>query len=48
MFYGQHVKTGNYAERITHYSVLRALADDYGLPDVGSSSTAARITGTWL
>ncbi|HJQ01478.1 MAG TPA: alkaline phosphatase family protein [Jatrophihabitans sp.] len=48
IFYGQSVLVGRYSERITHYAVLRALEDAYGLPEVGSSSTAARITGTWL
>jgi phospholipase C len=47
IFYGQSVLVGRYSERITHYGVLRTLEDAYGLPEVGSSGTAARITGAW-
>ncbi len=47
IFYGQPVKTGHYAEKVTHYGVLRTLEDAYGLPTVGSSSTATPITDAW-
>jgi hypothetical protein len=44
---GQPVKPGSYAEQIDHYSVLRTLEDLYGLPDVGSSASAAPIGDCW-
>ena len=47
IFYGQPVKPGRYAERIDHYAVLRTLEQAYGLPYVGSSSTATPITDAW-
>lgn len=47
LFYGQPVKIGRYAEKVTHYGVLRTLEDAYGLPTVGSSSTATPITDAW-
>lgn len=40
---GAQVKPGRYAERISHYSVLRTLAAAYGLPPIG----AAAITDCW-
>ncbi|MFL6164612.1 MAG: alkaline phosphatase family protein [Jatrophihabitantaceae bacterium] len=47
IFYGQQVKTGRYAERITHYRVLRTLQDAYGLAGVGNSVPAAPVTDSW-
>ncbi|HTZ45629.1 MAG TPA: alkaline phosphatase family protein [Jatrophihabitans sp.] len=47
IFYGQPVKTGQYSEKIKHYNVLRTLEQAYGLPYVGSSSTATPITDAW-
>jgi hypothetical protein len=32
---------------VTHYSILRAIEDIYGLPHLAEDSTAAKITGTW-
>ncbi|KAA2253540.1 acid phosphatase [Solihabitans fulvus] len=47
IFSGQHVKAGSYAERITHYSVLRTIEDMYGLACTGSACAATPITDTW-
>jgi hypothetical protein len=47
VFYGQHVKTGNYAERITHYSVLRTVEDMFGLAHLGNAGSATSITDCW-
>ena len=48
LFLGQMVKHGSYSETITHYSILRALEDMYGLPHTGGSLTATPITDCWL
>jgi hypothetical protein len=47
IFYGAGVKTGRYAERINHYSVLRTMEDMYGLPYAGAASSATSITDVW-
>lgn len=47
LFVGAHVTPGRYAERITHYSVLRTLEDAYGLGHLGSSASATPITDVW-
>ncbi len=47
IFYGQHVATGGFAERITHYSVLRTIEDAYGLACVAGSCNASAITDVW-
>jgi hypothetical protein len=44
---GAGVKTGNYGENISHYSVLRTIEDAYGLPHAGSAATATPITDIW-
>ena len=44
---GAGVKTGKSAQNITHYSVLATLEQMYGLPRLGSSSSASPITGIW-
>jgi hypothetical protein len=41
------VATGTYGEVINHYSLLRMLEDEYGLPHDGAAATAAPITGVW-
>jgi acid phosphatase len=45
---GAQVKPGRYAERITHYSVLRTLETAYGLPPVGAAASATAITDCWI
>jgi hypothetical protein len=47
VFYGQPVKTGAYAEHITHYSVLRTIEDLYDLPHLAAAETATTITSCW-
>jgi hypothetical protein len=47
IFYGQPVKTGSYAERITHYSVLRTIEDMYNLTHLGAAGSATTIADCW-
>jgi phospholipase C len=47
IFYGAHVRTGTYGERITHYSILRTLEDMYGLAYAGLSGSAKSVTDVW-
>jgi acid phosphatase len=47
IFYGAHVATGTYSEKINHYSVLRTLEALYNLPFAGSSSSATTISDIW-
>ncbi len=47
VFVGPMVKPGRYAERITHYNLLRTLEDMYGLPCLGEACTATPITDIW-
>lgn len=44
---GAGVKPGRYAERVTHYDVLRTLADMYGVPAPGLAAAAHPITDIW-
>jgi phosphatidylinositol-3-phosphatase len=47
VFYGQHVRTGTYPERITHYSVLRTVEDMFNLSHIGSAASANTIADSW-
>jgi phospholipase C len=47
LFFGAHVATGSYAERITHYTVLRTLQSLNGLGCAGSSCSATTISDIW-
>ena len=47
VFVGQQVQPGQYAEPITHYSVLRTLQDAFGLPSLGGSAAAQPILDIW-
>lgn len=47
IFYGAHVNTGTYGERINHYNVLSTLEQMYGLPKTGGAANAAAITEIW-
>ncbi|WP_275106996.1 alkaline phosphatase family protein [Nocardia arthritidis] len=47
IFYGATVNTGQYGERIDHYSVLRTIEDAYGLTPVGNAAGATPITDVW-
>jgi acid phosphatase len=47
LFVGPMVQVGRYDQRITHYNVLRAIEDLYGLSHIGASGDAAAITQIW-
>jgi acid phosphatase len=44
---GASVRPGRYAEKVTHYSVLRLIEDAYGLAPLGAAAQAAPITDIW-
>jgi len=46
-FEGPMVQPGHYAERISHYNVLRTLEALYGLPYAGQAANVATITDIW-
>jgi len=47
IFVGPMVRSGQYAETINHYNVLRTIEDMFGLGYAGQSSTANPITDCW-
>ncbi len=47
IMYGPMVKTGVYAERVDHYSILRTIGDLYSLPPVGKAANAVAISNAW-
>jgi acid phosphatase len=47
IFYGAHVRPGNYGEHIDHYNVLRTIETACGLPFDGAAATAAPIADVW-
>ena len=47
IFIGQMVRPGRYAERITHYSVLRTIEDAYRLRHDGHATAVHPITDIW-
>ncbi|WP_020660010.1 alkaline phosphatase family protein [Amycolatopsis benzoatilytica] len=47
IFVGANVKTGQYSEKINHYTVLSTLESAYGLPALGSAAKAKPITDVW-
>jgi hypothetical protein len=48
VFYGDHVKTGDYNEKINLYNILRTIEDRMGLTvHAGHAATAAPITYCW-
>jgi acid phosphatase len=47
VFYGAHVRPGNYSEQINHYNVLSTVEQMYGLPKTGYAANAAPITDIW-
>ncbi|GAB1816651.1 alkaline phosphatase family protein [Mycobacterium sp. MUNTM1] len=47
VFYGAHIRPGNYSEQINHYSVLSTVEQMYGLPKTGYAANAAPITDIW-
>jgi acid phosphatase len=44
---GANVKPAQYAESISHYTVLRTIEDLYGLPHAGASATAAPVSNVF-
>ena len=48
IIYGDHVRPGRYAERITHYSVLNTLVAMYGLTPFADITTVPPIREIWL
>jgi acid phosphatase len=44
---GAHVKRGRFAEKITHYRVLRTLEDSLGVGHLGAAAAATPITDIW-
>jgi hypothetical protein len=47
IFTGQMVQSGQYATKITHYSVLHTIEVMYGLPIIGDSVANAPIRNSW-
>ncbi|MCA2243508.1 acid phosphatase [Mycobacterium sp. WUMAC-067] len=47
VFYGAHVRPGNYGEQINHYNVLSTVEQMYGLPKTGYAASAPPITDIW-
>lgn len=47
VFYGAHVRPGNYSEQINHYNVLSTIEQMYGLPKTGYAASAPPITDIW-
>ncbi|MEN3308732.1 MAG: phosphatidylinositol-3-phosphatase [Micromonosporaceae bacterium] len=47
VFYGAHVATGAYAERVTHYTVLRTLQSLTGLGCLANSCSVSPISDIW-
>ena len=47
IFYGAGVKTGQFAEHVDHFRVLRTMEDMYGLPYAGAAASSTPITDVW-
>lgn len=47
VLYGPMVRPGRYAQRISHYELLRTIEDFYGLPPSGRAKNALAIAGCW-
>lgn len=48
LFYGAHIKQGQYNQAINHYSILRLLEDVAGVGYAGASASITPITNVWL
>jgi hypothetical protein len=44
---GAHLRPGRIAQPATHYSVLRALEDSFGVSHLGGAVSAPTLTGFW-
>jgi len=47
VLYGPMIKPGTYAQRISHYNVLRTIEALYALPLTGAAANVAPIAGCW-
>jgi hypothetical protein len=47
IFFGARVRPGRYAERITHYSVIRTLLEMYALPPFADAAITPPIRAIW-
>ncbi|HEV8290839.1 MAG TPA: alkaline phosphatase family protein [Tepidisphaeraceae bacterium] len=47
IFFGAHVKTGKYLQKINHYLVLRAIEESTSIPLLGSSRRVDQIHDVW-
>jgi hypothetical protein len=47
IYYGAHVKTGNYGTAYNPYNNLRTMEDMYGTTHAGNAATATPITEVW-
>ncbi len=47
VLYGPMIKPGRYAQRISHYELLRTVEDLYGLAPTGHAKEARDIAGCW-
>jgi acid phosphatase len=47
IFYGAGVKTGRYANAVTHYNVLRTVEAMYALPALNNAASAAPVDYVW-
>lgn len=46
-FAGAHIQAGTYAEKITHYTVLRTIESAYALTPIGGAANVSPITDVW-
>lgn len=47
ILYGYGLLAGTDSQHVTHYTLLRTIEDDYGLPHLGHTAHTAPLTGTW-
>lgn len=47
ILYGAGLLSGTDSQHVTHYTLLRTIEDDYGLPHLGDTRTTPPLTGTW-
>ena len=48
IFFGAHVKTGEFAQRINHYHVLRTIEEAEGVALLGKSAAVGPLRGVWV
>jgi hypothetical protein len=44
---GAHVKVGRFAEKLTHYRLLRTIESFYSLPAIGAAASTQPVTDAW-